>query len=337
MEPSVSLFKVVTVGQASGKTSILLRYVKDAFSNNVHPTVGVEFFSKTEILNKEEIKLHLWDTTSQERYRGIVSAHYRKAAGVLLVFDIGKVETFQAIERWREEVASATNTVLVWYLLGNKCDMENRKVTFEQAKSYAEMNNMKYFEISALTGEYVNEVFRQLAVDLLMMQDLSAPVKNQTIVKEANKETITFLNVFESMKKKVASIVEDKPKNSNISTSSQVQSESSSKVKIKKSFFDDVKKAVGQIKLPKYLDDSDNDNKKPVKEIIYREVPSTAGDDNKVMCFMCYDGPPNKKLQTSRCGHLACNPCWMTWLESKSECPMCAKYMRADELITLHF
>jgi len=152
-----------------------------------------------------------------------------------------------------------------WYLLGNKCDMENRKVTFEQAKSYAEMNNMKYFEISALTGEYVNEVFRQLAVDLLMMQDLSAPVKNQTIVKEANKETITFLNVFESMKKKVASIVEDKPKNSNISrASSQVQSESSSKVKIK-SFFDDVKKAVGQIKLPKYLDDSDNDNKKTCK------------------------------------------------------------------------
>jgi len=84
---------------------------------------------------------------------------------------------------------------------------------------------------------------------------------------------------------------------------------------------------------------SQNTNGEEKSDIILEKAPNkVSADDNKVKCFMCHDGS-TENLQVGRCGHAACNSCWKTWLitKKKSECPVCQRSVKVDELITLHF
>ena len=166
MDENISLtLKIIILGASEvGKTSILDRYFKDEFRENRLSTIGVDFQTKYFKFDSKKIKVNYTDTAGQEKFRAI-SVNYLKAAnGVILVFDITKEETFEALEEWLKYLKDNGKDDIQKILIGNKLDLEkNRKVTKEDAEDFAKSNGCKYFETSAKTGVNVNEALDEIA------------------------------------------------------------------------------------------------------------------------------------------------------------------------------
>ena len=163
------LFKIVLVGESGvGKTNLLSRFSRNEFNLESKATIGVEFDTKRIEHEGEIIKAQIWDTAGQERFRAITSAYYKGAMGALLVYDISKRTSFTMLDRWLNEIKSHTEVDLNIILVGNKSDLENlREVTKDEAINYAKENNIPFFETSALTSNNVEEVFRDLLVNIV--------------------------------------------------------------------------------------------------------------------------------------------------------------------------
>lgn len=129
-------YKLVLVGDSGvGKTNLASRYVFNKFSFENNSTIGVEYFSKNIIFDDIKIKIHIWDSAGQERFRSITKCYYRGAKGAFVVFDITKPESFENTEKWIEELLNTGDKDLIVYVLGNKIDLDmHRKTSFEQAK-----------------------------------------------------------------------------------------------------------------------------------------------------------------------------------------------------------
>ena len=141
MDENISLtLKIIILGASEvGKTSILDRYFKDEFRENRLSTIGVDFQTKYFKFDSKKIKVNYTDTAGQEKFRAI-SVNYLKAAnGVILVFDITKEETFEALEEWLKYLKENNKLELKKILIGNKLDLENeRQVKKEDAQKFAE-------------------------------------------------------------------------------------------------------------------------------------------------------------------------------------------------------
>jgi len=99
------LFKVVLIGDTGvGKSNLLSRFTRNDFSMDSKSTIGVEFATRTIVVDTKVIKAQIWDTAGQEKYRAITSAYYRGAVGALLVYDITRTPTFEHLERWLTEL-----------------------------------------------------------------------------------------------------------------------------------------------------------------------------------------------------------------------------------------
>lgn len=166
-------FKVILIGEANvGKSTILARYIKGFFSESQTPTVAVEFCAKiVKLIDGTRIKAQIWDTAGQEKYRSLVSQHYRKALGALLVFDLTKKETFNSIQKLLYDLKQWSEPDCVVYLVGNKVDLINsgeaqRAIQYEYAKNFAEENQMKYIETSAKTDLNISDCFINLLEDV---------------------------------------------------------------------------------------------------------------------------------------------------------------------------
>jgi len=163
------LYKLVLVGDMNvGKTFLLSRYVKGQVPKNTGPTIGVEFATKTVPLDSGcTVKAQIWDTAGQERYRAITTAHYRRAVGALLVYDITQDKTFQSVKRWVEELRDHAEPDIVILLVGNKTDLveqnpDLRAVRWETAQEMATKGAMHFIETSAVSGGKVKEAFELL-------------------------------------------------------------------------------------------------------------------------------------------------------------------------------
>ena len=160
------VIRVLTIGYTDvGKTSIILRFTKNQFNDKYVSTIGIDFKSKTLEIDKNSVKITVFDTAGQEKYKGIVKSFYNKANGILLTFDLSNKESFSRLDYWVEELKEhiASNELYI-LLVGNKKDKKEREVTFEEAQQYAENNNFGgYFEVSAKDGEGINEMFINVA------------------------------------------------------------------------------------------------------------------------------------------------------------------------------
>ena len=158
------IFKYLTLGDFSvGKTTLTLRFTGETIPKNSMSTIGIDFKTKIFTLSTgKTVKLLLYDTAGQERFRKIASNYYNGTDCVFLVFDITNYETFKILSFWMDELSERLNqnqTDLEIILIGNKSDLaESRKVTREDAEEVAEKMKMKYFEISAMKGDGLEEL-----------------------------------------------------------------------------------------------------------------------------------------------------------------------------------
>ncbi|KAL6099817.1 rab25 [Pungitius sinensis] len=155
------VFKVVLIGESGvGKSNLLSRFTKDEFNHDSRTTIGVEFSTRTVMLDNYTIKAQIWDTAGLERYRAITSAYYRGAVGALLVYDISKHLTYESVDRWLKELLDHADPHIVVMLVGNKRDMESvRTVPTEEGKDFAEKRGLMFMETSALDSTNVEDAF----------------------------------------------------------------------------------------------------------------------------------------------------------------------------------
>ena len=149
-----------------GKTSILSKYSSKTFNENYLATVGLDFFTKDEIINDKMIRIKIWDTAGQERYKALTRCFFQKAQGVIIVFDVTNQKTFSDLQYWIESMNSHLyddiDSIPV-IIIGNKIDLPKRIVTKEIAEQYAKEKNYNYYETSAKTGDGIDVAIKELA------------------------------------------------------------------------------------------------------------------------------------------------------------------------------
>ncbi|XP_025028799.1 EF-hand calcium-binding domain-containing protein 4B isoform X5 [Python bivittatus] len=174
------IFKIVLVGNSNvGKTSFLKQLCEDRFSPGTAATVGVDYCMKTMTLDGSQVVLQLWDTAGQERYRSITKQFFRKADGVVVMYDVTARDTFVAVKQWLGSIEEATGENIPVLLLGNKIDKEKeREVPNGLGEHLAKDYSLIFYECSALTGENTKASILHLARILKEQED---SVKERTV------------------------------------------------------------------------------------------------------------------------------------------------------------
>ncbi|OEH73697.1 Ras-related protein rab-5c [Cyclospora cayetanensis] len=157
-------YKTVLLGDASvGKSSLVIRFVKNTFSDAMETTIGAAFFAQTIEVDGSPVKFEIWDTAGQERFSSLAPMYYRGAAAAVVVYDQTSVTSFERAQMWVQQLQLSGNPAIVIALAANKTDIPNRQVDPAVAKQYAEENGLLFVETSARTGQNVQQLFQMIA------------------------------------------------------------------------------------------------------------------------------------------------------------------------------
>ncbi|KAJ7755060.1 GTP-binding protein RAB5 [Mycena maculata] len=168
-QPKQFQFKLVLLGESAvGKSSLVLRFVKDQFDDYRESTIGAAFLTQTVTLDDQTtVKFEIWDTAGQERYKSLAPMYYRNANCAVVLYDITSSATLEKARTWIRELQRQADPSIVIALCGNKSDLAaRRQVTEEEAKKYAEEEGLMWAETSAKSGEGVSEIFTAIAKKL---------------------------------------------------------------------------------------------------------------------------------------------------------------------------
>jgi len=132
-----------------------MRYAENTFSTNFFNTIGVDFKIRSVNIEGKNVKLQIWDTAGQDRFRTITCSYYRGAQGIIVVYDVTDRESFEAVKHWMQEIDKYAQENVLKMIVGNKCDMtDKRKVTLEEGQDLASQYGVFYFECSAKLQQY---------------------------------------------------------------------------------------------------------------------------------------------------------------------------------------
>ncbi|OVA04809.1 Small GTPase superfamily [Macleaya cordata] len=191
------VFKVVLIGDSAvGKSQLLARFARNEFSLDSKATIGVEFQTRTLTIDHRTVKAQIWDTAGQERYRAVTSAYYRGAVGAMLVYDMTKRQSFDHVARWLEELRGHADKNIVIMLIGNKSDLGTlRVVPTEDAKEFAQRENLFFMETSALESTNVETAFLTVLTDIYRIISKKALVANEEQESGGNSSLLKGTNI----------------------------------------------------------------------------------------------------------------------------------------------
>ena len=175
---TINEIKLIVLGNTSvGKSSFILKYIEDKFVLNYIATLGIDFKQKKlKLKNGQEVRLRIYDTAGQERFKSVAVSFIKKAEGVILIYDIGNKATFESLEEWIKNIKESGKENLPIILVGNKCDLppEKRQVELIEGKDKAEEFNIPFFETSCKEGINIKEVFEKIVEDITGKNNLSS-------------------------------------------------------------------------------------------------------------------------------------------------------------------
>uniref|UniRef100_A0A672UYH7 RAB44, member RAS oncogene family n=2 Tax=Strigops habroptila TaxID=2489341 RepID=A0A672UYH7_STRHB len=153
------LYNVLFVGDSHvGKTSFLYRLHADTFNPHLTATVGLDYQVKNFVVDNKRFALRLWDSAGQERYHSITKQFFRKADGVVLMYDITSEYSFLDVQYWLSCIQEGAEDRVTILLLGNKTDCAaERQVPTEQGERLAKEHQLMFYECSAASGHNVSE------------------------------------------------------------------------------------------------------------------------------------------------------------------------------------
>ena len=197
-------YKLIMLGDENvGKTSIINRFKNNEYSGTYEPTLGLDFQTKSIMIDNINVKLLLYDTAGQEKFRPLIPLYTKEANIIFLIYDITNYNSFSNIDKWHELLNNINKDEEIFFLVGNKIDLiEERKVKEEDAKNYADNNNFIFQEVSALKGDGIEELF----YDKLANQIKKQLLNNEKFVKDQEEEKLKFnlqdINKGKTKKKK---------------------------------------------------------------------------------------------------------------------------------------
>uniref|UniRef100_A0A8C7MXE5 RAS and EF-hand domain containing n=1 Tax=Oncorhynchus kisutch TaxID=8019 RepID=A0A8C7MXE5_ONCKI len=198
---SEKAYRVVLAGDAAvGKSSFLLRLCKNEFRGNTSATLGVDFQMKTLVVDGEPTLLQLWDTAGQERFRSIAKSYFRRADGVLLLYDVTCEKSFLNVREWVDMIEDVSQDDIPIMLVGNKCDLREQAlqdsvtcVPTSFGEKLAMTYNALFCETSAKDGSNVIEAVLHLAREM-----------TKQVHGDENQESVT--NLYRSPNKKMPTV-----------------------------------------------------------------------------------------------------------------------------------
>ena len=191
-EDDYNLYKILLLGDTSvGKSCLLLRFCDNSFQEAHLTTIGLDFRLKTiNLKDDRKVKIQIWDTAGEDRFRSITRNYYKGAKGILLIFDVTEKETFTHVRDWIERIHEESPEGITICLVGNKIDMnESRVISNEEGKKIADEFKIPYFETSAKSNIGVEEVFTYLVkeVDTIYMNEHKEEVGRKTVLNQKTK------------------------------------------------------------------------------------------------------------------------------------------------------
>ena len=176
--------KVVLVGDTKvGKSCVLSRFVQGTFDRNMPATIGAAFLTKVITTSSGPVRLQLWDTAGQEKFRSLAPMYYRSSSVALMVYDVTSKESLDSLDDWATEISDKAPHNIKFVVIGNKSDMtESRVVSTEEGKIVAQQLHATLFgETSAKTGDGINEIFSKIAeLDINQEEIIDTPTKVKT-------------------------------------------------------------------------------------------------------------------------------------------------------------
>ncbi|POS84505.1 P-loop containing nucleoside triphosphate hydrolase [Erysiphe pulchra] len=170
-------FKLVLLGESAvGKSSLVLRFVKNQFDDYRESTIGAAFLTQTISLDDTTtVKFEIWDTAGQERYKSLAPMYYRNANCAVVVYDITQASSLDKAKQWVKELQRQANDNIIIALAGNKLDLatsspDKRAISTADAEAYAKESGLLFFETSAKSSENVKELFTSIAKKLPLNQ-----------------------------------------------------------------------------------------------------------------------------------------------------------------------
>ncbi|KAH0788445.1 small GTP-binding protein [Histomonas meleagridis] len=166
--------KLILVGDSNvGKTSIINRFVNDEFKESIIPTLSSNYSMKVIKVDSITVRLQIWDTAGDEKYRSIVPMFYRGSQAAFIVYAIDDSKSFENVKIYVESLQSVLAPEnLALFLVANKIDKaDSRKISSEEGEKCAQQIKATFLEVSALSGQGITEIFNLAAAQIAEKQD----------------------------------------------------------------------------------------------------------------------------------------------------------------------
>ena len=174
-EPDYTI-KLLIVGDSSvGKTNFIYRFIENRFNENYMTTTGIDLKTMNIEIKNKKIRVQLWDTAGQEKYRAITKNLFLKVQGTLVVYDITNQDSFVNLKSWVKSIRDECGRQMQILLIGNKSDLdEKREISKDEALAYAKEEKVDYLETSSKTGENIQKAIQILCEKVLDNTDFDA-------------------------------------------------------------------------------------------------------------------------------------------------------------------
>ena len=181
------MIKLLVLGDLSvGKSSFIYRFIYDKFTPGEMKTSELELKTGDIIVNKKNIRVQLWDTVGQEKYKSITKNLILKMQGIILMFDLSNKETYKNLKTWINYINEECGNKMPILIVGNKIDLEEERfIKKEDAKSHFKKQKFKYVETSCKTGHNIKKAITgicKIIIDSKQVgQDISFSLSNSNI------------------------------------------------------------------------------------------------------------------------------------------------------------
>ncbi|XP_027038447.1 ras and EF-hand domain-containing protein homolog isoform X5 [Pocillopora damicornis] len=191
------MYKLVLAGDAAvGKSSFILRLCRNRFHSALNSTLGVDFQMKTLVVDDKTIAFQLWDTAGQERFRSIAKSYFRKADGVLLLYDVTCETSFINVRDWVEAIEESTSKPIPIMLCGNKTDLRQSYIaegktviTEENGEKLAREYGALFTETSSKENKNITDACIELGRLLRKIEDTEVEQSNGLTLKEGDEKS----------------------------------------------------------------------------------------------------------------------------------------------------
>ena len=189
-------FRILLLGDSGvGKSCLLFQFCDEIYADSYIATIGVDFKVKTIVYDNQTIRLSIWDTAGQDRFRTIAMSYYRGADGIMICYDVTDYNSFENVTNWIKEIAKYNQNQACQLLVATKCDLAVRKVVDSvSGQELANKLNIPFVETSSKMSTNVNMAFEQLVSQIVSKTKQMPEVQDSKLASLSYREKINLLS-----------------------------------------------------------------------------------------------------------------------------------------------